>query len=49
MIINKKKLQDREAGINVNGDQYMGDAYAQNRQISFYDEAPHDVIGIYEF
>lgn len=49
MIINKRKIADREAGMNVDGDHYMGDVHTSNRFISFYDEAPQDIIGIYEF
>ena len=49
MIINHKKIIDREAGKRVDGEQYIGDNHAQMRQISFYDEAPQDIIGIYEF
>jgi hypothetical protein len=49
MIINNRKLQDREAGKNVDGETYTCEGYIQSRYISFYDEAPSDVIGIYEF
>ena len=40
MIINHKKIIDREAGKRVDGDQYIGDSRGHMRQISFYDEAP---------
>ncbi len=40
---------DREAGKNVDGEMYTSEGYVSVSQISFYDEAPTDVIGIYEF
>ena len=49
MIINNRKIQDREAGKNVDGEGYTCEGYTSARYISFYDEAPSDVIGIYEF
>jgi len=49
MIINTKKLQDRDAGKLVDGAQYQGQVHTERRHISFYDEPPHDTIGIYEF
>ena len=49
MIINNKKIQDRDAGKSVDGAQYAGQVYAERRHISFYDEPPQDIIGIYEF
>jgi hypothetical protein len=51
MIINTKKLQDRENGtiIDPNDKKYTGQNYHHSKAISFYDEPPHDVIGIYEF
>lgn len=33
----------------VDGADYQGQVHTERRQISFYDEPPHDTIGIYEF
>ena len=49
MIINNKKIQDRDAGMAVDGAQYQGKVHMESRNISFYEEPPADTIGIYEF
>lgn len=51
MIVNKKKVECDEKGIHVDrlDDNYKGQHHLKPRQISFYDSAPKDVIGIYEF
>ena len=51
MIINNKKIEDRRNGNleDPTSGQYVGTAHVHSRHISFYDEAPKDVIGIYEF
>ena len=51
MIINNRKIDDRSAGLiqDQNAAQYVGNAHVHSRHISFYDEDPKDVIGIYEF
>lgn len=48
MIVNQKKIQDREMGNNASTG-YESIGYTQARHISFYDQPPQDVIGIYEF
>ena len=48
MIVNQKKIQDREMGNNASSG-YESIGYTQARHISFYDQPPQDVIGIYEF
>jgi len=51
MIINNKKIADRQNGqlMDPHNEMYIGQQYAQARTISFYDEAPQETIGIYEF
>lgn len=51
MIINNRKIEDRSNGLMQDqyAEQYKGSAHVHSRHISFYDEAPKDVIGIYEF
>ena len=51
MIINNKKLADRENGMleNPADAKYVGVQHSSMNNINFYDAPPQDIIGIYEF
>ena len=51
MIINNKKLADRESGHmqDASDPKYVGVQHSTMNSINFYDSPPQDIIGIYEF
>ena len=51
MIVNKRKVQDDAKGLQTSHSdpKYQGSPHKMPKTISFYDQPPHDVIGITEF